>query len=224
MPRQIVKLIFVLLLFAPIVNADPITVSGTIILGNTTNTFPGIQAQPFVLTGPGFMANINRFTGTHGLNQCSPSLEVNPPCTVVNPSGQIAGDDIAGTFTINGETFPSDVNNSLIFTFSSATIVIPTELLSAPGLVIVAPFTFTGGGFTSTGLSFDLVGEGTVTVFLVQRDLTTFSGLYHDRTIYTFGPVAPEVTVEAIPEPATLLLLASGLAGAGIMKRKRGQH
>lgn len=223
MPRQIAKLIFVLLLFAPIVNADPITVSGTITLVNTNTTFPGVQAQPFVLTGPGFSANISSFTGALGLNSCSTFAQFNPPCTTVNPSGQSTGGDIFGNFTINGETFPQDVLNSLNLVFSSSTIVIPPELHNAPGIVIVAPFSFTGNANTLTGLHLDLIGEGTVTIFLVQRDLGFFSGLYLDRAIYTFGPVVPEVTIEAVPEPMSLLLLASGLAGAGILTRKRSR-
>lgn len=224
MPRQIAKLIFVLLLFAPIVNADPITVSGTITLVNTNTTFPGVQAQPFVLTGTGFSANITTFTGNLGLNSCSTFAQLNPPCTTVNPSGQSTGPDVIGNFTVNGETFPSNILNNIGLVFSSPTIVIPTELQNAPGLVIVAPFSFNGGASTTfTGVDVGLVGEGTVTIFLVQRDLGFFSGLYLERAIYTFGPVVPEATVEAIPEPMSLVLLATGLAGAGILKRKRSR-
>jgi hypothetical protein len=224
MPRQIAKLFFVLLLFAPIVNADPITVSGTIVLSNTNTTFPGVQAQPFVLTGTGFSANVRSFTGALGLNSCSTFAQLNPPCTTVNPSGQSTGPDIFGNFTINGETFPSNILNNLNLVFSSSTIVIPPELQNAPGVVIIAPFSFTGSASTTfTGLHVDLIGQGTVTIFLVQRDLGIFSGLYLDRAIYTFGPVVPEVSVEAVPEPMSLLLLASGLAGASILKRKRSR-
>jgi hypothetical protein len=69
----------------------------------------------------------------------------------------------------------------------------------------------------------DLVGQGTVTIFLVQQDAGLFSGLFLQRAIYTFGAVPEQTTVQAIPEPATLLLLITGLTGAGIMKRRRAR-
>ena len=114
MPRMIVKLIFALVLFVPAVNADPIVVSGsvTFVPGVSGN---GIRAQPFVLTGTGFSANITGVAGSIGLNSCTTGL--NPPCTVAHLGWVSIGSDNFGSFTINGVTAPANVLNQISFFF-----------------------------------------------------------------------------------------------------------
>jgi hypothetical protein len=99
-------------------------------------------------------------------------------------------------------------------------VVIPPELQNAAGVIVTAPFTF-GGAAPFLGEQTTLTGQGTVTVFLTQQTTAFFTGLFLERAVYTFGPTPESVTVEAVPEPASVLLLISGLAGADIWRRRR---
>ena len=220
MPRMIVKLIFALVLFVPAVKADPIVVSGSVTFVPGVSGF-GIRVEPFTLTGTGFSANITQVTAPLGLGSCSAGL--NPPCTVAHLGWTSIGTDNHGSFTINGVTKPADVINQISFFFSSFDVAIPPELLNAPGIVITAPFSFTGAGQFLSGESVSLTGQGTVTALLIRRDAGFGPGLYFQNAVYVFGPVVEEVTVQAIPEPATLVLLVSSLAGAGVWRRWRNR-
>ncbi|HEY6242347.1 MAG TPA: PEP-CTERM sorting domain-containing protein, partial [Pyrinomonadaceae bacterium] len=99
--------------------------------------------------------------------------------------------------------------------FSSVTFVIPPEFFSAPAIRITAPFTFTGVVSTfSPPESALLTGEGTVHVLLVNQTIGGSTGFFLDHADYIFGARASGLTIEPVPEPTTILLLVSGLAGA----------
>jgi hypothetical protein len=83
---------------------------------------------------------------------------------------------------------------------------------------VVVPFTFTGSvsAFSTTGLPtlfFELTGSGFATF--------TFTGFapfnIRNQATFVFSPAAPN----AIPEPATIILLGTGLAGAAAAKLRR---
>jgi len=59
-----------------------------------------------------------------------------------------------------------------------------------------------------------------VRVVLVQRTIGIFTGFFLDHADYVFGSTVEGVTVQEVPEPMTLLLLATGLGG-GMLYRKR---
>jgi hypothetical protein len=107
-------------------------------------------------------------------------------------------------------------------TFTGPSFVIPSELLGASAVEITAPFSFSGLA-ASPALSevVMLQGQGTVHVILVQRTIGIFSGFFLDHADYVFGSTVSGVTVKEVPEPMTILLLASGLGGAAIYRKRR---
>lgn len=222
-PMKLIRAIaIVVFVFAGMANvqADPITVSGTATLvpGGTA----GVRG-PVNISGDNFSASVNTANGNYGLVACSPVLAgLNGPCTSANVGWISSGTDLFGTFTVNGVTFNSDVINQLNLTFSGPTFFIPAELLGASALQITAPFTFSGGAFSpSLSEAVVLQGQGTVYIILVQRTIGPFSGFFLDHADYVFGSTVAGVAVQEVPEPMTLLLLASGLGGAAIYRRRR---
>ena len=203
--------------------ADPIVLSGS---ATVFNFSPNVRATVNVNGSnatTNFAANVTARPGLFGLRVCSESTAgMTNGCTTAGLGWTSSGTDISGTVTVNGVPFSADVINQLGLNFNSFTFVIPPELLSANAFKITAPFSFTGL-FASPSLSevLDLTGQGTVTVFLSRRTVGCCSGIYLDQAIYTFGPTVEGVTVEAVPEPATILLLVSGLAGTALRFRKR---
>ena len=215
-------LAIVTFLFAAIAtaHADPITVSGNAAL---TNGVSSALRGPVNLTGTNFSASVFSRGGNFGLAHCSTFLAgLNGPCTSGSVGWVSIGTDVSGTFTVNGVTFNSDVFNQMNLTFTGPSFVIPAELLGASAVEITAPFTFSGLA-SSPALSEIVVlqGQGTVHVVLVQRTIGIFSGFFLDHADYVFGETASGVTVREVPEPMTLLLLASGLSGVAIYRKKK---
>jgi hypothetical protein len=120
-------------------------------------------------------------------------------------------------------SFVPNAINPLTLMFNSITFVIPPEFLSASAIQITAPFTFSGH-FGRTSFPTEpvvLSGEGTVNLLLVNRTIAGFNGFFLDHADYVFGPPVSGLTIEPVPEPATILLLASGLVGTMMRLRKR---
>jgi hypothetical protein len=128
-------------------------------------------------------------------------------------------------FTVNGMTFAADVINTLNFQITSPTFVIPPELLDEPSLVVTAPFTFTGLAGGACCQAVELAGQGTVTLLLTRQTVGGFTGLFLDNAHYVFGQTVNGVTFQTeVPEPATMVLLLSGLAGAVVRLRHKGNR
>lgn len=224
MLSKVVTFVFAVFLFTTVAHADTIVVnSGTVTLVPGPGKAQGVKTNPFVISGANFSANISGTDGLYGLKSCSPIPGDHPPCTSVSAGWSASGTSVFGNFTLNGVTHPTDVFNSLSLGFFVDTIVIPPELLNASGLKIIAPFTFSGLAHPFGGSDTDLTGEGTVTIFLVRTTAGQFTGLFLDQAIFTFGPTPDGITVQETPEPATLVLLVSGLAGTGMWRKSRKQ-
>lgn len=209
------------------VNADPITVTGSATI--TNGQFFGPQGT-VSLSGQNFSANVTDFGsvstfGNFGISPCSRSVGgLNGPCTGANLNFVSTGSDPKGTFTINGTTFTSSVVDSLSLNFQSVSFVIPQNLLDASAVTIIAPFTFTGVAAPSSGPQVNLEGQGTVTLFLTRQTVFGFTGLFLDHADYNFGPRVSGVTIEAVPEPATPMLMFTGLAGIVQVTRSRRRN
>ena len=84
---------------------------------------------------------------------------------------------------------------------------------------------FSGLAITElSGVPFTMQGQGTVQLLLTRQTAGSFTGLFLDRADYTFGPTAPGVTIQSVPEPTTLVLLFTGLAGVAARVRRSSRR
>lgn len=226
-PIRVFAILSFTFVVAVAVNADPITVTGSATI--TNGQFFGPQGT-VSLSGQNFSANVTDFGsvstfGNFGISPCSRSVGgLNGPCTGANLNFVSTGSDPKGTFTINGTTFTSSVVDSLSLNFQSVSFVIPQNLLDASAVRIIAPFTFTGVAAPSSGPQVNLEGQGTVTLFLTRQTVFGFTGLFLDHADYAFGPTVSGVSIEAVPEPTTLVLMFTGLAGVVQATRSRRRN
>jgi PEP-CTERM motif-containing protein len=212
------------------IHADPITVVGSATLVNgaffgpaITFNISGQNFQAFNIEDPGGLDHFGNF----GISPCSRSVAPlnGGPCTSANLGYTGNGSDLDGMFTVNGQTFVSDVINTLSFQITSPTFVIPPELLNEPSLLITAPFVFTGMAGGACCQVVDLSGQGTVTLLLTRQTVGGFTGLFLQNAQYVFGETVPGVTIQTeVPEPTTMVLLLSGLAGAIVRLRHKANR
>lgn len=208
--------VFSLAAFAT-VHADPITVSGNIVIVNGQFSTPAAGAN---LTGQNFSASITDSGGLDhfgyfGISPCSTGVAplIGGPCTGANLGYNGIG-EWHGSVTFNGITFGSGVVDNLNITFTSPNFVIPPEFLDDSAVLITAPFTLTGfGAGPALGVqTIMLQGQGTVQLLLTRQTAGGFTGLFLNRADYTLGPTVSDVTIQSVPEPATMVLLLTGLA------------
>lgn len=225
--RSLAILVFGLSVFAT-VQADPIVVSGNAVVVNGPTFGPTIG---FNLTGQNFSASLNFNNDPasimhFGIWPCSRSGGgLLGPCTTAN-NGYTGQSELLGNFTFNGQAFTaSSAVNPVNVLLTSPTFVIPPEFLDDAAVVVLAPFSFVGSiSIDATGEKIDLEGMGTVRLLLTRQTVGTITGLFLDRADYTFGPTVDGVTIESVPEPATLVLLFSGLAGVAARVRQRSRR
>ena len=214
--------VLLLILFAACaapVFADPVQID------NGTLTYSSAQPRPFTLTGSGLVVN-----GTTAQLISSVSLFSNG-LILPGGSGSTGGSvdtqdsDLEVSFPLTVDGVSYDPGAALfVLRFSSASFTAPVNMAS--GFVVIAPFTITSGlleGYpNSLGdvplFSVPLTGQGTTTLtFLALPD-----GVYRLQSqTFTFGATVQGVTVQSIPEPASVLLLLTSFAGLASFRRKR---
>jgi hypothetical protein len=194
------------------VSADPIHVTG--VMNITREVGAGDRVN---LSGPGFAldARVGHLDGYVGPFTCDPCL----PGSIVDAGGILSTTVFgAGTLTLNGVTYP--VTESLD---SPASLYMSLSgFLLAPNFAglstsVTVPFTMHSDVLIAGVQSATIRGGGSATVFFAPY--SSFPGdvpQWSTTSVrYDFSDPAP------VPEPATLLMVGSGLAAVAYAKRRR---
>jgi len=190
------------------------------------------RADTFVITGGS--ATVDSGGGTFTFNGSGMSVSGNltngafttfflPGQTFNLLTRNCCGDIYSGHGVVNGVSYASFFYGGTI-DFNS---VIPPLNWAQGAFSIVVPFNITGtlqgctqsagGGLCTGGIIFDtlVTGQGMATVELFGIMIGDHRSFSVGRVTYNFG--------DPVPEPTTLLLLGTGLAGAAAAARRRRQ-
>ena len=196
--------------------AEPIQITaGALQMGPVGGTLTLVGGDRFTFEG-----GVSIVGGVFGPRiSCSPCA----PGAPISLAALWLGNDLPGTATLDGMTY-SGVGGLTadratgIAEFTGSAVAPPLQGLTA---TVVAPFAFQGQFFFpvsggTSRLSESLIGGGTATIGLF-RSVETIPWSYQSAR-YEFEGVDP------IPEPGTLLLVGTALAGAALRRRRAGRR
>lgn len=179
-----------------------------VITGGAAVTPQGLGNFRVNLTAPGFS-----FSAAH---MGAPRLQL---CGLCSPGGGFPGTITvslpdAGTVTYNGTTYGP---GTAVVTANGFVITLPSFTIPADLSPVVSPFSMIGTVAVSplgggAPFTLELTGAGTVTFTFIPN---AGGGSTLAAAVFAFA----EPT--AVPEPATVLLLGAGLAGAAARVRRR---
>lgn len=210
-------LLLTLFLLPAALQAEPVSITGGTLTFNYGRG--AFRNGGGTLTGTGFTV---QYFERDGSPMIRPEVCTGGPCVpgaVLSFNGhQILPNTLPSSSNfavVNGVTY-SRITVGGLLNFTADSIVVPDSTLST--VTVSAPFSLIGDLSISVPGTFDPIfnqmvfGQGLLTLTFTR----SFNGYLVTRYTFDFSPAAAPV-----PEPATLLLLGSGLAGFAARAYKR---